>query len=86
MIDRIDGVLALLPQAEKQAHERIIGERQVANGEKVVSLYETDTQIIVRGKAGAEVEFCNILRLVETPQGLIVELNLFKHSACAYSA
>jgi IS5 family transposase len=86
VIDRIDRVLALLPQAEKQAHERIIGERQVANGEKVVSLYETDTQIIVRGKTGAEVEFGNTLRLVETPQGLIVEWNLFKDSACADSA
>ena len=86
VIDRIDGVLALLPQAEKQAHERIIGERQVANADKVVSLYETDTQIIVRGKAGAEVEFGNTLRLVETPQGLIVEWNLFKDSACADSA
>jgi len=27
VIDRIDGILELLPQAEKQAHERIIGER-----------------------------------------------------------
>lgn len=83
VIDRIDGVLERLPKAEDQAHERIIGERQVANDQKVVSLYETDTQIIVRGKTGAEVEFGNTLLLVETPQGLIVEWNLFKDSACA---
>jgi hypothetical protein len=37
VIDRIDRILELLPQAEKQAHERIIGERQVANADKVVA-------------------------------------------------
>lgn len=86
VIRRIDGVLALLPQAEQQAHERIIGERPVANDQKVVSLYETDTNVIVRGKAGAEVEFGNTLRLGETPQGLIVDWQLFQDSAPADSA
>ena len=83
VINRIDAVLALLPQAEQQAHERIIGERPVANNEKIVSLYETDTNVIVRGKAGAEVEFGNTLRLGETPQGLVVDWKLFKDSAPA---
>lgn len=85
VIDRIDRILAILPKAEKQAHERIIGERQVPNDQKVVSLYETDTQVIVRGKAGAEVEFGNTLRLAETSQGLIVDWQLFKETACADS-
>ena len=86
VIRRLDAVLALLPQAEKQAHERIIGERPVANDEKVISLYETDTNVIVRGKAGAEVEFGNTLRLGETPQGLIVDWQLFQDSAPSDSA
>ena len=86
VIRRIDGVLALLPQAEKQAHERIIGERPVANDEKVISLYETDTNVIVRGKAGAAVEFGNTMRLGETPQGLIVDWQLFQDSAPSDSA
>ena len=85
VIDRIDRILAILPQAQKQAHERIIGERQVPNDQKVVSIYETDTQVIVRGKAGAEVEFGNTLRLAETSQGLIVDWQLFKETACADS-
>jgi IS5 family transposase len=86
VIRRLDAVLALLPQAEKQAHERIIGERSVANDEKLISLYETDTNVIVRGKAGAEVEFGNTLRLGETPQGLIVDWQLFQDSAPSDSA
>lgn len=44
VLRRLDGVLALLPQAQKQAHERIIGQRRVDNADKVLSLYETDTR------------------------------------------
>jgi len=80
---RIDGVLALLPQAQKQAHERIIGERKVENAEKLLSLYETDTRVIVRGKAGAEVEFGNTLLLAEQKDGLIVDWQLHRESAPA---
>jgi len=50
---RIDGVLAQLPQAVKQAMKRIIGERLVPNADKILSLYDGDLHVIVRGKAGA---------------------------------
>ena len=61
VLGRIDQVLELLPRAQKQAHERIIGERKVDNAEKILSLYEPNIQVLVRGKAGAEVEFGNKL-------------------------
>lgn len=83
VLRRIDGVLALLPAAQKQAHERIIGERQVNNADKVLSLYETDTRVIVRGKAGAEVEFGNTLLLAEQKDGVIVDWHLHRESAPA---
>ena len=41
ILRRIDGVLELLPKAIKQAHERIIGARPVANADKILSLYDT---------------------------------------------
>jgi hypothetical protein len=37
-----------------QAHERIIGGRQVSNAEKILSLYEGHAAVYVRGKAGAD--------------------------------
>jgi hypothetical protein len=73
VLRRLDGVLNLLPPAQKQAHERIIGERKVNNADKLLSLYETDTRVIVRGKAGAEVELGNTLLLAEQRDGLIVD-------------
>ena len=81
VLKRLDGVLELLPQARKQAHERIIGERPVKNADKILSLYETDTRVLVRGKAGAEVEFGNTLLLAESSQGIILDFNLWQEQA-----
>jgi hypothetical protein len=83
VLRRMDGVLTLLPQAQKQAHERITGERRVDNADKVLSLYEPDTRVIVRGKAGAPVEFGNTLLLAEQRDGVIVDWQLHRASAPA---
>jgi hypothetical protein len=42
VLKRIKSIIEALPAAVKQAHERIIGERQVANDEKILSLFEPD--------------------------------------------
>lgn len=75
---RIEGVVAQLPEATRQAHERIIGERKVENRDKILSLYEPDIHVIVRHKAEAEVEFGNTLFLAEQADGLIVDWKLEK--------
>ena len=85
VLQRMDGVLQQLPAAVKQAHERIIGERQVASADKILSLYEEDLHVIVRGKAGADVEFGNTLLIVEQAQGLVVDWHLYQESAPADS-
>jgi hypothetical protein len=81
VVKRLDGVLEKLPQAIRQAHERIIGERLIANKEKLLSLYEEDVHVIVRGKAGARVEFGNTLLTVEQSQGVIVDWKLYREDA-----
>jgi hypothetical protein len=85
ILRRIDGVLELLPRAQKQAHERIIGARPVANAEKILSLYDPEVRVIVRGKAGAEVEFGNTVLLGENRQGVILDYELFREGAPADS-
>jgi hypothetical protein len=85
ILRRIDGVLELLPRAQKQAHERIIGARQVPNADKILSLYEPEVRVIVRGKAGAEVEFGNTVLLGENRQGVILDYQMFRESAPADS-
>ena len=85
ILRRLDGVLELLPRAQKQAHERIIGARPVANAEKILSLYDPDVRVIVRGKAGAEVEFGNTVLFGENRQGVILDYEIFRESAPADS-
>lgn len=81
ILRRIDNVLEQLPEARRQAHERIIGGRKVDSGEKILSLYERDVHVVVRGKAGAEVEFGNTLFLAETSDGYIVDHCLLKETS-----
>jgi hypothetical protein len=83
VLKRLESMIEALPAAVKQAHDRIIGERQVANDEKLLSLFEPDIHVIVRGKAGAEVEFGNLLVLGEQSDGLIIDWELFKEEVPA---
>jgi hypothetical protein len=76
ILRRIEVILERLPFAVKQAHERIIGERQVSNAEKILSLYEGHAAVYVRGKADAEVEFGLQLLLGETQSGVIMDWEL----------
>jgi IS5 family transposase len=83
VLGRMDQVLQQLPKARAQARQRILTGQLVANEEKILSLYEPDVRVIVRKKAGAEVEFGNTLLLGENPQGLIIDWELFRQSAPA---
>ncbi|MGE3921059.1 MAG: hypothetical protein AB7F64_09065 [Gammaproteobacteria bacterium] len=85
VIARIDSILNQLPTAIKQAHERIIGERQVKSDEKLLSLYDRDCEVIVRGKAGSEVEFGQRLLLAEQKDGLLIDWELFSKDSLSDS-
>ena len=78
ILEQIDTVI-------RQAHERIIGERRVKSKDKILSLYESDMHVIVRGKSDAEVEFGNTLFLAEQANGLIIDWHLYKDQAPADS-
>jgi len=83
VLRRMDRVLDQLPKARQQARQRILQEQPVANEDKILSLYEPDVHVIVRKKAGAEVEFGNTFFLAENPQGMILDWELFQEQAPA---
>lgn len=76
IVQRIEGKLAQVPEVIHQAHERIIGERLIKNSEKILSVHEPDVHVIVRGKAGKNVEFGNKLFLCESPDGFLLDYEL----------
>ena len=51
---RMENVFGQIAQIIRQAHERIIGGRQLPNKDKILSLYDPDLQVIKRGIAGAQ--------------------------------
>jgi hypothetical protein len=55
----------------------------VANKDKILSLYDTHAHVIVRGKAGADVEFGNTVLVGENRQGVILDFEVFKDQAPA---
>ena len=73
---RMQAILCQVPQILHQAHERIIGERQVATADKILSLYEPDTAVLSRGKFGAQVEYGYSLLIAEQRDGLIVDWDM----------
>jgi len=81
VIARIEGVLELLPEAMKQAHARIIRGELTPSSQKILSLYEREVNVIVRGKPESETEFGNSLLLVEQEDGLIVDWKLHEKAA-----
>ncbi len=83
VLGRMDPVLEPLPKARQQARQRILSGQLVDNEDKILSLYEQEVRVIVRKKAGAEVEFENTFLLGENPQGFILDWELFKETAPA---
>ena len=81
IVARINEKLEQLPKVIEQAHERIIGEREVKNKDKILSAHEPDIDVIVRGKASAPVEFGNELLVGESAGGLIVDYMLYGKAA-----
>jgi IS5 family transposase len=71
--DRITGVLAQLPTVRTQLTTRLLQEQPVANADKLLSLYEPTTQVLVRGKPGGQIEYGHPLWLVENRDGLVLD-------------
>ncbi len=68
---QLDTFLPRVEQAIAQAVRRVLQGETVPAGEKIVSLFEPHTQIIVRHKAGKPVEFGRKLWLEEVDGGIV---------------
>ena len=86
ILHRIQNVVDLVPLAIEQASQRILHDRRVENDKKILSLYEHVTNILIRGKSGAAVEFCNGLYLDESEDGLITDWQFFQKQPPADSS
>jgi hypothetical protein len=61
-----------------QARRRVLDGKQVANAEKIYSIFEPHTDLIKRGKVGTPLEFGHKVFLAESAQGLITQYEVLK--------
>jgi transposase, IS5 family len=61
-----------------QARRRILDGEQVANAEKIYSIFEPHTDLIKRGKVRTPLEFGHKVFLAESAQGLITQYEVLK--------
>ena len=62
-----------------QASERVLSGRQVANEDKLFSIFEPHTELLIRGKAGKEIEFGHMIQIQQTGEKFITDYGVFEH-------
>jgi transposase, IS5 family len=77
-LTQIEEFRRLGQRAVDQARRRVIGGEQLPVDEKLFSIFEPHTDLIVRGKVRAPVEFGHKVRLVESGNGLITDYEILK--------
>lgn len=78
LVKRFDYFLPLVDQAISQATRRVIGGEAVPSKEKLLSLFEPHTQVIVRHKAGKPTEFGRKVILDEVEGGIVSRYEIVK--------
>jgi len=73
LCDQIGHYAALGERVVAQTRRRVLEGEQVAAAEKLYSIFEPHTDLIMRGKAQKPVEFGHKLFLAETRRGLIID-------------
>ncbi len=68
---QFEEILPLMEQVIYQTERRVLYDERLSAREKLVSLFEPQTQIIKRQKAGKAVEFGRKLRLEEVEGGIV---------------
>ncbi len=61
-----------------QARRRVLDGEQVPNDEKLFSIFEPHTELLIRGKAGKEVEFGHMIQVGQVRQKFITNYEVFR--------
>lgn len=79
LVTKVEPVLPLIERVVVQARTRVLEGKQVAAGDKVLSLFEPHTRIIPRHKGGTPVEFGRQVELDEVEGGIVTRYQMLEH-------
>ena len=75
---------ALGEQVIDQTRRRIIDKEQVPNKEKIFSIFEPHTELLIRGKAGKPIEFGHMIQIGQVDGKFITEYEVFETKPVEY--
>jgi IS5 family transposase len=78
LVEELQHYVSLTRKVVWQARERTLEERQVPNDEKLFSIFEDHTELLVRGKAGKNIEFGHMLHIQQTGEKFISDYEVFR--------
>lgn len=79
LLNEVQQVLPLVERVITQTRTRVLEEKKVASGQKVLSLFEPHTRAIPRHKGGALVEFGRHVILDEVEGGIVTRYQILEH-------
>ncbi len=78
LIQEIGRVLELAPRVVDQARRRVLQGERVPNDDKLFSIFEPHTELLVRGKADKEVEFGHMIQIQQVAAKFITDYEVFR--------
>jgi len=84
LLQQIAHYRALGEQVIDQARRRIVDKEQVPNKEKIFSIFEPHTELLIRGKAGKPIEFGHMIQIGQVDGKFITEYDVFETKPVEY--
>jgi len=73
LLDQLEHFRALGARCVDLAHRRVVGGEKIPNDEKLFSIFEPHTELLIRGKAGKEIEFGHMVSIHQVKGSFIVD-------------
>jgi len=83
-VGKIEEVVPLGRQAVDQARRRVLLGEQVPNDEKLFSLFEPHTELLIRGKANKDIEFGHMINICQVESKFITDYEVFEKKPVEY--
>ena len=83
-VAEIEDVVPLGRQAVDQARRRVLQGEQVPNDEKLFSIFEPHTELLIRGKANKDVEFGHMVNICQVASKFITDYEVFEKKPVEY--
>lgn len=77
IVQQIDHFIELGERVVDQARRRVLEGERVPNEEKLFSIFESHTELLIRGKAGKDVEFGHMIQLQQVDAKFITGYDVF---------